>query len=416
MRSITAIIIGAGQSGLAMSWHLSALGIEHVVLERGEVANAWQKDRWDSLHLLTPNWQSRLPGYAYCGNEPDGYMSMHETVGFLAGYAEHIRAPVEASTTVEHVSSAGHGFIVKTDRGEWKCKALVLATGACNRAAIPQCAASLPPGIQSLSPLDYKNPGQIAPGGVLIVGASASGVQLARELQQSGRRVYLATGEHVRVPRVYRGRDIKWWMDATGLLDVGLTDVDDIRRARHVPSLQLIGTPERATLNLNELQDMGVTITGRLMGISGSKLQFSGSLSNVCALGDLKMNRLLQGIDDWIEEHRLTDIPEASWRPAPTRVPNKPLIDLDLREAGIATVLWATGYRADYSWLQLPVLTPRGELRHHGGVVKMPGLYVLGLPFLRKRKSSLIDGTGDDAGVLSQHLHAYLNGSVSIAA
>ena len=410
------IIIGAGQAGLAMSCRLSQMNIEHVLLERGGVANSWHTERWDSLRLLTPNWQSRLPGFSYTGNDPDGYRTMQQTVDFLTTYAARIHAPVEAQTTVLSVARTGEGYRVRTNRGEWSCRALVMASGACNRPSIPACASDLPDDTASLTPMDYKNPHQLDWGGVLVVGASATGVQLAAEIQQSGRPVYLAAGEHVRVPRMYRGRDIKWWMDATGILDMDPSDVGDLRRAREVPSLQLIGSPKRESIDLNSLQAMGVTVTGRLMGINGHRLQFSGSLINVCTLADLKMNRLLQNIDDWIEDHGLSDRLVDPYRPAPTQLPVSPVLGLDLRHAGIRTVVWATGYRPDYSWLQVPVLTPRGELRHTGGVVDSPGLYVLGLPFLRKRKSSLIDGVGDDAAALSAHLRAYLDGNVSIAA
>lgn len=410
------IIIGAGQAGLAMSCRLSEMNIEHVVLERGRVANSWHTERWDSLRLLTPNWQSRLPRFSYAGDDPDGFRTMPQTVEFLTAYARHILAPVETRTTVLSVARTDEGYRVITDRGAWRCRALVLASGACNRPSVPACAADLPDDATSLTPMDYKNPHQLERGGVLVVGASATGVQLAAEIQRSGRPVYLVTGEHVRVPRMYRGRDIKWWMDATGILEMGPADVGDLRRAREVPSLQLIGSPKRETIDLNTLQAMGVTVTGRLTGINGQKLQFSGSLSNVCTLADLKMNRLLQHIDEWIADHGLSDSLVEPYRPAPTHLPQSPLLELDLRQAGIRTVVWATGYRPDYSWLEVPVLTPRGELRHEGGVVASPGLYVLGLPFLRKRKSSLIDGVGDDATALSAHVRAYLNGETSIAA
>jgi len=409
------VIIGAGQAGLAMSLHLSQMNIEHVLLERGLVANSWRTERWDSLRLLTPNWQSRLPGHAYTGEDPHGFRTMPETIEFLSDYAQRIHAPVEAGTTVLCVRRSSEGYRVTTQLGEWSARAVVIASGACNLASVPSFAKDLPGGTASITPMEYRNPDRLEESGVLVVGASATGVQLASEIQKSGRPVILATGEHVRLPRTYRGRDIKWWMDAIGVLDMGLSEVDDIRRVRQVPSLQLIGTPERETIDLNSLQAMGVTVTGRLMGIDGRKLQFSGSLANVCALADLKMNRLLHSIDAWIERHGLSTAHEPC-RYEPTHIPDSPLLHLNVGDAGIRTVVWATGYRPDYSWLDVPVVTPRGELRHAGGLVASPGLYVLGLPFLRKRKSNLIDGVGDDACALSAHLRAHLNGEVPIAA
>ncbi len=416
MRDISTLIVGAGQAGLAMSHCLSQRSIEHVLLERGQVANSWRTERWDSLRLLTPNWQSRLPGFTYTGDQPDGYRSMPQTIDFLAGYAHKIAAPVEAETTVLSVEQAADGYLVKTDRGDWTCRSVIIASGACNIANVPACAAELSADITSLTPLTYRNPDQLSDGNVLVVGASATGVQLASELQRSGRQVTLATGEHVRVPRTYRGRDIKWWMDQTGLMDMTLAEVDDINRARHVPSLQLIGSPTQETISLNSLQAIGVQVAGRVMGMAGNQVQFSGSLPNVCSLADLKMNRLLKQIDDWIETAAPDSITEPSYRLRETIIPRDPLLHLNLKEAGIDTVIWATGFKPDYSWLNVPVVTPRGTLRHQGGIVDAPGLYVLGLPFLRRRKSSLIDGVGDDARDLADHLAAYLNGVLAAAA
>ena len=416
MRDISTLIIGAGQAGLAMSHCLSQRSIEHVLLERGQVANSWRTERWDSLRLLTPNWQSRLPGYTYTGDQPDGYRTMPQTIDLLSGYANQIAAPIDSETTVLSVDTSDRGYHVKTNRGDWTCRTLVMASGACNIANIPACAAELPGDIASLTPLTYRNPDQLSGGGVLVVGASATGVQLASEVQRSGRQEILATGEHVRVPRTYRGHDIKWWMDQTGVMDMTLAEVDDIRRARHVPSLQLIGSPTQETISLNSLQAIGVQIAGRAMNIHDGKIQFSGSLANVCRLADLKMNRLLTQIDDWIDAEAPGGVTEASYRLRDTIIPSDPLLQLDLKAAGIETVIWATGFKPDYSWLNVPVITPRGELRHQGGVVDAPGLYALGLPFLRRRKSSLIDGVGDDAHDLSRHLASYLGQTVAEAA
>src|SRR5688572_409618 len=278
----TTVVIGAGHAGLAMSRCLAQRSINHVVLERGEIANSWKKERWDSLRLLTPNWQSRLPGYGYDGEDPDGYRTVAELVRFLERYARVISAPVETNLVVNAVRAVEGRYQLATSEGEWRCRALVLASGACNIATIPACAEAVPPGIETLTPQNYREPDQIAPGGVMVVGASATGVQLAYEIHRSGRPVTLAIGEHIRAPRTYRGRDIQWWMDAAGVQDQRYDQVDDLVRARRVPSLQLIGSPERRTLDLNALTDIGVTLTGRLVAIGAGKLQFSGSLRNQC--------------------------------------------------------------------------------------------------------------------------------------
>ncbi len=405
----TTVIVGAGHAGLAMSRCLTERAIDHVVLERGQVANSWRTERWDSLRLLTPNWQSRLPGYGYQGDDPDRYRTMSETVAFIERYAEVIAAPVQTDTEVLSVRPNGDGYEVITTRGRWRCQTVVLATGACNIPTIPAVAEAVPAAIATLTPLQYRNPDQLEAGGVLVVGASASGVQIADEIHRSGRPVTLAVGEHIRAPRLYRGKDIKWWMDRAGVLNERYDQVDDIGRARNVPSLQLVGSPERRTLDLNSLSRMGVKLVGRLAGIRDGKAQFSGSLGNQCAMSDLKMNRLLDSIDDWARRSGLDNQVDPPHRFEPTVVEATPTLGLDLGKGHIRTIIWATGFRPDYSWLDVPVLDRKGRVRHHGGVVEAPGMYLLGMPFLRRRKSSLIDGAGDDARELSAHMASYLD-------
>jgi putative flavoprotein involved in K+ transport len=413
MRKVTTLVIGAGHAGLAMSRCLTERSIDHVVLERGEVANSWRTERWDSLRLLTPNWQSRLPGFGYDGSDPDGYRTMPEVIGFIDRYARAISAPVQTHTTVTSVRRTDGHYLVATDAGDWRCRSVVLASGACNIPRIPAVAEVLPPAIRTLTPSQYRNPGQLEDGGVLMVGASATGTQLAQEIHLSGRPVTLAVGEHIRAPRTYRGKDIQWWMDRAGVLDERYDEVDDINRARRVPSLQLAGSVERATLDLNALTDIGVRLVGRLAGIADGKAQFSGSLRNQCALSDLKMRRLLDTIDEWATENGLDDQVEPPHRPPPTRVEDSPPLGIDLVGAGIRTIIWATGYRPDYSWLDVPVLNRKGQIRHDGGVVDAPGMYLMGMQFLRRRKSALIDGAANDARDLSDHLVSCLDGRVA---
>lgn len=406
--AVDVIVIGAGHSGLAMSHVLREHSIGHVVLERGEVANAWRTQRWDSLRLLTPNWMTRLPGYSYRGDDPEGYMSAGEVADFISVYATHASAPVLTRTAVTGVSPNGDGYRVLTDHGDWRCRAVVLATGAFGNPMVPRVAEAMPAGIEQLTAQIYRNPRQLADGGVLVVGGSATGLQLAHEIQRSGLPVTLAVGEHVRMPRVYRDRDIQWWMLASGVLDQRIEDADDPDRARRVPSPQLVGTPERATLDLNALRAQGVEIVGRLMGVRAGKAQFSGSLRNVCALADLKMNRLLDTIDEWAERNGLNGDTGPAERYAPTDVGASPRLSLVLGDH-VRTVIWATGFRPDYSWLHVPVFDRKGALKHDRGIVDAPGLYVLGLPFLRRRKSSFIHGAEDDVRELGAHLAGYLD-------
>ena len=406
----TTVIIGAGQSGLAFSQRLSQLSIDHVLLERGRVANAWEKERWDSLRLLTPNWQTRLPGYGYKGKQPDEFMPARDVATFLNAYASRIDAPIESETTVLSVTRLARGYMVETDRGPWFCQSLVIASGACNIAHVPKLAEGLTGGVKSVDLLSYRNPDQLDEGNVLIVGASASGAQLAHEIQASGRQVYLSVGEHVRLPRHYRGRDICWWMDKTGLMDTYYTQVDDLKRARKVASLQLMGSPERQNIDLNALRRSGVQCLGRLQMMRGEEALLSGGLANHCALADLKMNRLLDSVDQWIEDQGMVGAFDDPQKPEPTEVDADAPLSLHLGKANIKTVIWATGYRPDYSWLTLPVLDRKGAFRHDGGVsIDLPGLYIMGLPFMRRRKSSYIDGVGQDAFDLANHLKANLN-------
>src|SRR5258708_3793430 len=291
-------------------------------------------------------------------------------------------ARVETRTNVTSLVRDDSGYIVTTDQGEWRSRAVVLAAGACNIAGVPPCAAAVPAQIHTLTPMQYRNPDQLPSGGVLVVGASATGIQLAHEIHRSGRPVTLCVG-------------------------------DDIARARGVPSMQLVGSPERMTLDLNTLSDIGVKLVGRLAGIRDGKAQFSGALRNQCALSDLKMNRLLDTIDQWAAHNGLDGEIEALSRLVPTHVEDSPPLGLDLASGEIKTILWATGYRPDYSWLHVPVLDRKGHVRHDGGITPSPGLYLMGMQFLRRRKSALIDGAGDDARDLSAHLAAYLTHPVN---
>lgn len=407
--TIDVVVIGAGHAGLAMSYCLGGRGIEHVVLERGKVANSWRNERWDSLTLLTPNWQSRLPGFGYAGDDPHGFMTMPEVIGFIEAYADFSGAPVRTYTTVRSVRRNGEGYRVSSDSGEWRCRSVVIASGACNVPVIPTVADAVPDGVTTFTPHEYCGPQQVAPGGVLVVGASATGLQLADEIRRAGHDVIIAVGEHVRMPRTYRGRDIQFWLDAAGILDERYDEIDDVVRARRLPSPQLVGSHDPAMLDLNYMTDDGARLVGRLMGISDGVAQFSGSLKNVCALADLKMNRMLDAIDEWAAGSPDADRFEPPERFATTRVDESPALTLEFRRAGINTIIWATGFRPDYSWLDLPLLDRKGHIRHDGGVAESPGIYVVGLPVLRRRKSSFIHGTEDDVRDITAHLAGFLD-------
>ena len=373
------------------------------------MANSWRHERWDSLRLLTPNWLTRLPGCRYEGADPHGFMGTGEVIAFISRYASLSRAPVRPHTAVTSVRQADDGYQVATEAGTFECRTVVLATGACNRPSVPALRQGVPASIESLTPFGYRHPDQLPDGGVLVVGASATGVQLADEIRRSGRRVVLSVGEHVRLPRTYRGRDVLWWMDASGVWNQRYDELDDLNRARRLPSPQLVGTPERVTLDLNALTASGVELVGRLSAVRDGRALFSGGLRNQFALADLKMDRLLDTFDAWADTCSGDLDAGPAERFEPTRAPAASRLHLDFASGEIRTVLWATGFRPDYSWLHVPVVDHKGELRHDGGVVsEAPGLYAIGLPVLRRRKSTFIHGAEDDAREVTAHLVDYL--------
>jgi len=391
------------------------------VLERGEVANSWRRERWDSLRLLTPNWQSRLPGLRYEGPDPDGYMTMGEVVEFISRFAAVSRAPIRTGTAVTSVRRTDDGYVVTTSRGGFgeacepniehiRARAVVIASGACNQPSVPRFSDAVPASVEQLTPFTYRDAAGLPDGGVLVVGASATGVQLAAELRRSGRPVTLSVGEHVRLPRLYRGRDVLWWMHASGLWDERHDEVDDLVRARRLPSPQLVGSPSRMTLDLNALSALGVELVGRWATVRDGRALFSGGLRNVFALADLKMQRLLDTFDEWAQTSGRSGEVDPPERFAPTRVPSSSRLQLDLPSGEIRTIVWATGFRPDYGWLDVPVVDAKGHLRHEGGVVDSPGLYALGLPVLRRRKSTFIHGIEDDAREVIDHLAGYVAG------
>ena len=405
MRHIDTLVIGAGHAGLAMSHCLTDRGRDHVVLERGRLAERWRSERWSSMRLLTPNWMSRLPGWCYDGSDPGGYMTAKEVVGYLDRYARSFDAPVEAETTVAGVERAGDRFLVATDQGTWSADQLVVATGYCDRPHVPAVADRLSQSVHQTTPSAYRNPGRLPDGGVLVVGAAASGAQLADELARAGREVVLAVGHHTRLPRHYRGMDICWWLERIGVLDKTIDEMPDPERARREPSLQLVGRPDKADLDLAALQDNGVRLSGRLTGVDGRTIHLGPDLAATTARADAGRRRLLTEIDAYIDSNGLSTEVLDREPVRPIRTGGEP-VRLDLESEGISTVVWATGFRRRYPWLRIPVLDEAGEIRHRRGVTPVPGLYVLGLRFQHRRNSSFIDGVRHDAEFIADHLAA----------
>jgi putative flavoprotein involved in K+ transport len=409
MRAIETVVIGAGQAGLALSHLLRADGREHVVLERGRVAERWRSERWDSLTLLTPNWLTRLPGIAPAP-DPDGFLDRAGVIAQLESYAAG--APVREGTTVQRVARAVGGYAVGTDAGDWHARNVVIATGDCDRPLIPAVAAEAPDAIAQVHSSGYRRPDALAPGGVLVVGAGPSGQQLAAELRRAGRDVTLAVGRHARMPRRYRGRDVFAWLEEVGQLDVRADAVRDLAAARRSPSFPVSGARGGETLGLDRLAELGVVVTGRLEGFSGTRARFAGDLPERVREADERFARALAKIDSHIGDGPGTPAPAPA--PAPLRLGRGPA-ELDLA-AGYGSILWCTGYRRAYPWLEVPVLDAAGELRHREGVTPAPGLFALGLRFQRTRKSHFLGGVGEDAAHIAHAIAARSPGALAAAA
>lgn len=400
MKHTDTVIIGGGQAGLAMSRCLHERGIDHIVLERGRIAERWRSERWDSLRLLSPNWMSRLPHFRYQGDDPDGFMTMPEFTRHLETYAASFDAPVQSGTNVESVRCTRTGFTVETSRGTWRARNVVVATGFCDVPRVPDFAARLLPDIHQIVPSEYRNPAQLPPGNVLIVGGSATGVQIAEELIDDGRSVTVAVGNHIRLPRRYRGRDVLHWMVAMGAFAAPGDPVEE----RKSPPPQLIGTPDNRDLDFGTLQARGARLVGRATDGVGDHVTFADDLDETIAKADAGLEQLLVKIDGYIEDNGDGDVPQAE--PFRRIVVQSAPTELSFSQEGITTVVWATGYERRYPWLHVPVIDANGEIVHDKGVTPQSGLYVLGMRFQISKGSNLIDGVGADAEFLAEHLTA----------
>ena len=399
---VNTVIVGAGQAGLAMSASLNERGVDHVVLERGRLAERWRSQRWDSLRVLTPNWMTRLPG-APAVADPDGFMTKDELVSFFERYAASFGCPVVEGVEVRAVRRSSGRFAVETNRGCLEADNVVVATGFAAEPRIPAVADRLDPRIHQIHSAHYKRPEALPPGGVLVVGAGASGIQIASELRRAGRDVWLSTGRHARAVRRYRGRDLWWWLEAMGTLEDTVDEVRDVQASRSTPSLGLSGADGGQDIDLGRLQRSGVRVTGRLMDAAKTKIAFADDLDSNVSAAERRLRRLLDRVDAFAEGRPGSAL-DAPSRPVPARV-QAAASELDLVEAGVRTVVWCTGFRRDYSWLHLPVVDGSGELIQQRGVMPVDGAYVLGMRFMWRRGSHFIDGVGTDAEYVADRIH-----------
>jgi putative flavoprotein involved in K+ transport len=402
-RKTDTIVIGAGQAGLTLSRELNRRRVAHLVLERGRIGERWRSERWESLHLLTPNWLNRLSG-GDAHADAEGFLHRRDFIDYLRNYAASAGTRVRESVDVVAVERHRDGFHVRTDSGNWRARNVVVATGDTDIVNRPSHAMAAPPWLLQLDANRYRSAGQLSAGGVLVVGAGASGQQIASELRRAGRRVVIATGTHARMVRRYRGKDIWHWLDRLGDLKQTIDEVPDADAARRAVSFGLSGRNGGEEIGLDRLSALGVTVTGRLEAWDGTAAHFSDNLQVDVADSELRMHRLLDRIDAYLDTQS-DEEPAGPGREAiaPVALPAPPS-SLDLVSERITTVIWATGYRRTYPWLHLPVLDSAGEIQHRYGVSAVPGLYVLGLRFQRRRASHFIGGVGADAAFIAEHL------------
>lgn len=402
--SVETVVIGGGQAGLALSRSLTDLGREHVVLERGRVAERWRSERWDSFKLLTPNWHTRLPGHRYDGDDPDGFLDRAGVIAMFQRYAESFAAPVRTGVEVESVEPDAGGYVVRTSDGPVSAANVVVATGHYAKPVVPPTAHAIDPNIVQVHTSGYRNPDALPPGGVLVVGGGASGIQIADELHRAGRPVFLSLGRHHPLPRRYRGHDVIWWLEQMGRLDETVDDVPDVLAARRAPSLALSGDTHRRELDVRQMAAEGVVLLGRTGEIDGHVLHAAPDLGKNLADADRRYERFVAGVDRFVEKTGIPAAePDAHRRPA-ARAADREVERMDLRREGVRSIVWATGYRPDHGIVHVPVFDAQGEVVQRRGVTSSPGLYLLGLRWMHTRKSNFIDGVGRDAEHVAEHI------------
>ena len=403
------VVIGGGQSGLAMSYVLKQRGIEHVVLEKERIGESWRSGRWDSFTLVSPNWTMRLPGFPYAGNEPDGFLPRDEIVAHLEAYAASFGAPVRSGIKVNSVEAEGNGYLVRTGNGDYSARSVVIATGLFQQPKLPSFSREINPEIIQMHTGQYRNPNMLPPGAVLVVGSGQSGCQIAEELYRSGRKVYLVVGSAGRVPRRYRGQDAFRWLLQSGFFDTPI-DKAPTPKVRYAGNPHMTGKDGGHSINLHRFAQDGVTLLGRIQGAESDRIHLAPDLNATMAKVDQFAADIIKLFDETIEKQGL-DVPEDLEVRAEELAEHEPLpetTELNLRDADITSIVWAMGYRFDFSWVKLPVFDEDGYPVQARGVTTQPGLYFLGLHFLHTRKSGLFLGVGDDAAHVAEHLSAHL--------
>jgi putative flavoprotein involved in K+ transport len=397
------VVIGGGQAGLAMSYHLKQSGIDHVILEKNQIAHSWKTKRWDAFCLVTPNWQCRLPGYPYQGSDPKGFMLRDEIVAYIENYARHIAAPVKEGVAVTRLAQGmDGGFALETSAGEMTADAVVLAVSGYHVPNVPVMAGRLDGSVTQLHSAAYRSPAQLPPGEIIVIGSGQSGCQIAEDLHLAGRKVHLAVGSAPRCPRVYRGRDAVEWLDDLGQYDLPVDQHGLKEKVRKNANHYLTGREGGRDIDLRKFALEGMSLYGRLRDVEGGRLIFADDLTKNLDNADRVYNGICGLIDDHIARNTI-DAP-ASPHYAPVWAPTDTPAELDPSKAGISTIIWTTGFRSDWSWVELPIFDGAGYPTHRRGVTSMDGVYVLGLPWLYTWGSGRFVGVGRDAAYATQHL------------
>lgn len=401
---LDAVVVGAGWAGLGVSYWLARRGLRHSVLERGRIGETWRTQRWDSFRMNTPNVQTVMPGDHYDGEDPSGALTRDQFVALLEDFARRNALPIEPDTAVSELTHENDAYRLTTARGTLLARNVIVASGSLNCPVRPACAAALPPGLRQIDASGYRSAADLPDGAVLVVGSGQSGVQIAEELAQAGRTVFLATSRVGRLPRRYRGRDIMVWLLECGFLDVRREEV--IRLAGRIPPRGVLGSLR--TISLQALSAQGIVLLGRLTGVEdGARLSFADDLEANARFADEASDNIKRHIDDYISRAGI-DAPASEPDPAEAvamRQPNPPIASLDLSRSGITTVVWCTGFKGDFSWMRLPgALDAAGQPVHEDGVAAMPGLYFAGLDFASTRKSGIILAIGEEAPRLVEHI------------
>jgi putative flavoprotein involved in K+ transport len=400
------VVIGGGQAGLAVSYCLMELGVEHVVLERKRIAHSWREERWDSFCLVTPNWQCRLPGFPYQGGDPHGFMLKDEIVKYIEEYVAFFNPPVEEGVDVSALRRHPLGFEVTTTRGTITAEQVVLATGGYPVPIVPASAATLPPSIVQVHSSDYKNPEQLPQGAVLVVGSGQSGCQIAEDLHLTGRQVHLAVGNAPRCARVYRGKDVVEWLDEMGYYELTIDKHPNGESVREKTNHYVTGRGGGHDLDLRQFALEGMRLYGVLAGIDGTRLSFAPGLRENLDAADAVYNGINRSIDAYIDQQGIAAPAPSVY--TPVWAPAEETLQADAAVLGVTSIVWCIGFRTDYSWVELPVFDSKGHPVHQRGVTQVPGLYFIGLPWLNTWGSGRFSGVGTDARHIVGKIHENL--------